>query len=90
MIENITGCKLEHNMQGDNIASIQQLLDPGYAAEDQRTRHFALRCAYMFAIICQHRIHAWIIVLDLSYRRMLLRIFGINEAAAREGHVGHV
>ena len=29
------------------MASIQQLLDPGYFVEDQRTRHFALRCAYV-------------------------------------------
>ena len=47
LIQSITGYEIEHNMQGDNIASIQQLLEPGYFAEDQRTRHFALRCSYI-------------------------------------------
>ena len=47
MIESIVGRKLEHHLQGDNMASIQQLLDPGYFVDDQRTRHFALRCAYV-------------------------------------------
>ena len=47
MIQSITGQESERVMQGDNLASIQQLTDPGYYVEDQRTRHFALRCAYV-------------------------------------------
>ena len=47
MIQCIAGCELEHAVQGDNMASIQQLLKPGYFVEEQRTRHFALRCSYV-------------------------------------------
>ena len=47
MIQCIAGCELEHAVKGDNMASIQQLLEPGYFVEEQRTRHFALRCSYV-------------------------------------------
>ena len=80
MIESITGCKLEHNLQGDNMASIQQLHDPGYFVEDKRTRHFALRSGYMFGSLSWARIASGCSDED----------FGISEAAAREGHVGDV
>ena len=47
MVQSIMGSELEHYIQGDNMASIQQLLEPGYFVDEQRTRHFALRCSYI-------------------------------------------
>ncbi|CAE6925668.1 RE1 [Symbiodinium natans] len=47
IIQSIAGKHFEHQLRGDNVASILQLTDPGYHTEDQRTRHYALRCAYV-------------------------------------------
>ena len=47
MIQCISGYELEHAIQGDDMASIQQLREPGDFVEEQRTRHFALCCSYI-------------------------------------------
>ena len=45
-VQSIVGSELEQYIQRDNMAPIQQLFEPGYFVEEQRTRHYAFRCSY--------------------------------------------